>query len=230
MSKNYLSERERSARKVNYHLLHCVDLTEKEYPIIHAQRVPKHIKRLIGFNEVLTCKNPRATGVHFFIDDYQFERIWEHPERYLDRLREFPLVFEPDFSLYGAYPVPVQQWNHYRNQLIAAWLQAQGVRVIATPSWSDEESMSWAFDGIEEGAPVALSTVGVGHKANTAGFMRGIAVLQEMKHPSEAVVYGKMLPELRHHLEKHEIAYTHYLNGQAVRTAKLKESTCRVHS
>jgi len=230
MSKNYLTERERSARKVNYHLLRYVDLDPEGWPIIHAQQIPKHIKRLIGFNEVLTCKNPTATGVHFFIDDYQFERVWEQPERYVDKLLQFPLICEPDFSLYGAYPEPVQKWNHYRNQLIAAYLQAQGGTVIATPSWNGEESFEWCFTGIEEGAPVAISTVGVGHAANLGGFMRGVAVLYEQKKPGAAIVYGKMLDALRVHLEKHSIPYTHYLNGQAMRVKDSEERRCRAEN
>lgn len=30
----------------------------------------------IGFNYAKTCKRPEKKGVHFFLDDYQFNRLW----------------------------------------------------------------------------------------------------------------------------------------------------------
>lgn len=44
--------------------------------------------KLIGFNEVLSSKDCEC-GVHFYIDDYQFERIWNNPERYIEKLQKF---------------------------------------------------------------------------------------------------------------------------------------------
>ena len=40
-------------------------------------------KKLIGFNYAKTSKE-RNTGIHFYLDDYQFERIWNNPEEYVD--------------------------------------------------------------------------------------------------------------------------------------------------
>lgn len=34
--------------------------------------------RLMSFNEMKTADDEHA-GIHFFIDDYQFERIWRSP-------------------------------------------------------------------------------------------------------------------------------------------------------
>lgn len=68
--------------------------------------------------------------MHFFLDDYQFERFWRQPQRYLDALAKCPLVLGPDFSLYTDFPAPIQHWNHYRNQLLTAWLQHNGVCTI----------------------------------------------------------------------------------------------------
>jgi hypothetical protein len=68
-----------------------------EMPIINNDHyIPK---RFIGFNEAMTSKDNSA-GVHFFLDDYQFERIWKMPRRYADVLKKFSGVCSPDFSLY----------------------------------------------------------------------------------------------------------------------------------
>ena len=32
--------------------------------------------KLIGFNYMLTTEPEKGTGVHFYVDDYQFERVW----------------------------------------------------------------------------------------------------------------------------------------------------------
>lgn len=34
----------------------------------------------IGFNYAKSCKDPQHKGVHFFIDDYQFTRLWTNPD------------------------------------------------------------------------------------------------------------------------------------------------------
>lgn len=47
------------------------------------------ISEWIGFNYVLSDKEPQGKAVHFFIDDYQFERLWNNPEAYVDKLREY---------------------------------------------------------------------------------------------------------------------------------------------
>ena len=39
---------------------------------------------LSGFNYVLSTKR-RDAGVHFFLDDYQFERIWDDPMAYMGK-------------------------------------------------------------------------------------------------------------------------------------------------
>ena len=45
-----------------------------QLPILKATHtVPK---QLINFNDCISKKPDKDTGVHFYIDDYRFERIW----------------------------------------------------------------------------------------------------------------------------------------------------------
>lgn len=115
---------------------------------------------LIGFNYVLSTKR-RDAGVHFFIDDYQFERIWNEPQLYLPKLAEFSCVLTPDFSLYLDMPMAMKIWNIYRSRLIGQMCQDYGMNVIPTLSWAEPETFTFCFDGIEPGGTVAVSTVGV---------------------------------------------------------------------
>lgn len=72
---------------------------------------------LQGFNYAKSTPSDQKRGkrCHFFIDDYQFERVWQRPEKYLDVLRGYDCVLTPDFSLYMDMPDPMQEWNRYRS-------------------------------------------------------------------------------------------------------------------
>lgn len=103
----------------------------------------------------------------------------------------------PDFSLYTDFPAPLQRWNHYRNQLLTAWLQHNGVCAIPAASWSDEDSFRWCFDGIQPGGAVAVSTVGcLVHKDALQGLLEGVTELIRQIQPAEILVYGKTPPEM----------------------------------
>ncbi len=42
--------------------------------------------------------------MHFFLDDYQFERLWNSPREYVELLKQ--LCHRSDFSLYMDVPYP----------------------------------------------------------------------------------------------------------------------------
>lgn len=83
-----------------------------------------------GFNYALTETVPAGKGLHFFLDDYQFERVWASPDRYLDLLSRFDYVIAPDFSQYGDWPGALNLYNHYRKMWCAAYWQECGIRVV----------------------------------------------------------------------------------------------------
>lgn len=141
----FSNERMRTGQLVNWFLLDGLELTPAGYPVTQALSLPFGVDHLIGFNELLTCKHPENAGVHFFLDDYQFERFWRMPERYLYALEKCPLVIGPDFSLYTDFPAPIQHWNHYRNQLLTAWLQHNGV-------WSGSRTASFSATATTSGS------------------------------------------------------------------------------
>lgn len=115
---------------------------------------------LIGFNQAKTCKERGNKAVHFFLYDYQFERIWNRPDAYVDMLKQFKCIFSPDFSVYCDYPRALQIYNHYRKHWIGAYMQINGISVIPTIGWSNEDSFEWCFDGEPKGSAVAVSSVG----------------------------------------------------------------------
>ena len=145
---------------------------------------------LIGFNYALTSKD-KSAGVHFYVDDYQFERIWNEPERYIQVLKEYDCVLTPDFSLYMDMPYSMKIWNVFRSRLIGQMCQDAGLKVIPTVSWAEEATFDFCFDGLPEKAVLSISTVGVKNSPEALEIWRaGVTELIKRKQPKILLVYG----------------------------------------
>lgn len=115
---------------------------------------------MLGFKYAMTAET-YDVGIHFYIDDYQFERVWHSPGKYIDLLSKFQCILSPDFSLYLEMPMPLKIWNVYRSRLIGAYYQQHGIKVIPTVQWAEPETYAFCFEGIPKGSVVSISTVGV---------------------------------------------------------------------
>lgn len=150
----------------------------------------------IGFNYASGCKDRENKGVHFFIDDYQFERLWRNIDRYVDMLTQFKYVCSPDFSVYTDFPKALQIYNHYRKHWIAAYLQGFGCNVIPTIAWSDKESFDWCFDGEPIGGTVAVSSVGTQRNEECKQkFLEGFETMCERLQPANIIFFGHVPSE-----------------------------------
>ena len=135
-------------------------------------------------------------GIHFFLDDYQFMRLWNNPERYVYFLKKFNCVLSPDFSLYADYPTALQIYNHYRKHWLAAYWQMYGIEVIPTICWSDEKSFEWCFDGEPKHSTVAVSSIGTqNNKTAKELFLKGYNEMMKHLQPETVIFYGKVPEE-----------------------------------
>jgi hypothetical protein len=147
-------------------------------------------KDLIGFNYALTSKN-KDCGIHFYIDDYQFERVWNQPQSYIDKLSEFDCMLTPDFSLYTDMPIAMQIWNVYRSRLIGQIAQRNGMIVIPTVSWCREDSFAFCFDGLPKRATLSISTIGVKNDDYNFGLWKaGVDEMIKRLQPKTLLIYG----------------------------------------
>lgn len=162
---------------------------------------PTHFEQsceFIGFNYAANAKKREEKAVHFFLDDYQFNRLWQNIDRYVDMLSQFKYVFTPDFSTYTDFPKAIQIYNHYRKHWCGAYLQMLGVQIIPTISWSTPDSYEWCFDGEPEGGTVAVSSVGcMNGKAKRELFLSGYNAMIERLQPESIIFYGKVPDECR---------------------------------
>lgn len=171
------------------------ELTSKNnVPMLRATHsVPD---KLIPFNFALSSGYVEGY-VHFFIDDYQFDRVWRNPERYLPVLLKHKGVISPDFSLFIDMPVAVQRWNVYRNRVLAAYYANAGIDVIPCAGWGDERSYEFCFEGLPEYSTVAISTNGcLASKESLYYFEKGFERMLETLKPSAVLNYGRPVKKI----------------------------------
>jgi len=148
--------------------------------------------KMVSFVEAISQKNCFDGWVHFYLDDYKFERIWNRPKDYLRRLKKYEGVISPDFSLYRDMPLVMQTWNTYRNRAIGYWLSKNGIRVIPNVRWGDERTYEFCFDGLPQNSVVAVGTHGCVKRREDRGFFEnGFLTMLERIHPAEVIVYGR---------------------------------------
>mgnify|MGYP002623762682 CR=1 FL=1 len=153
----------------------------------------------IGFNYSKSISKQsirQANGIHFFVDDYQFERIWGSWKKYGAFLSQFNAVCTPDFSLYTDWPKAVQIFNHYRKHFIGAYLQELGVKVYPTIAWSDADSFEWCFDGEPKNATVVVSSIGTQNSISKKSlFLNGYNEMLKRLQPKTILFYGNIPAE-----------------------------------
>ena len=163
-----------------------------DFPIIApVHDVPK-VQQIIGFNEALTCRRPKERAVHFFLDDYQFQRVWKQPTKYVELLKRFEYVFAPDFSLYVDYPIVLQLYSKYRKHWCTAYWQANGIVVVPVINWVFDSSYDWCFDGEPKQSIVAVSSIGIANSERMIRMFRnGYEEMLKRLDPMKVMYFGK---------------------------------------
>lgn len=148
---------------------------------------------LQGFNYALKEQHPENIGVHFFLHDYQFERVWKYPDRYTDCLSKFAFVLSPDFSPYADIPKALKVFNVYRKMWCGRYWQEHGMTVIPTITWGNDEDLEWCLDGVPKHSTIAISTMGEGRWANFRALKANWQYILDKLEPDTILLYGKDL-------------------------------------
>lgn len=190
--------------KENLNRKSCVDVfnsflvKEAEYAgryeiprIESVSDIPEH---LIVFSKATACKDFN-NWVHFFEDDYMFERLWRDPEKYLELFKKYQGVILPDFSIYRDMPFVMQVWNIYRSRAIGTWLQKNDVKVIPNIRYGDRRTWKVSCDGISKGGTIAVGSHGtIKNAVDRQYFSEGLKYVIKTLNPENIVVYGT-IPE-----------------------------------
>ena len=195
-----VEEKQKNAETTQQRVANILNLEHAQFEGTGKYDIPEiepvydlpEIKEWIGFNYVLSDDEPEGKAVHFFIDDYQFERVWNNPEKYVDKLRRYVCVASPDFSPYGDMPLATQIFNHYRKHWVARYLQENGVTVIPTVRAStDERSLDFFLEGTPKNSIVVISNMWQKTDETKAYFQREYSLMMNTLNPCKVFVYGR---------------------------------------
>lgn len=199
----------------NFNVAHFETVGKYDVPILKPcnAELPEE---WVGFNYVKLAKNKAEKGLHFYVDDYQFERVWRSPLDYIDLVGKYQVTMTPDFSLYTDFPQAIQIYNHYRKMWLGALWQVYGFSVIPTIAWSDKESFEWCFDGVPKRSIVSVSSVGTQQSKETRKlFLQGWEKMLEVLEPSKVIFHGNIPSECKADII-HIKAYQDKLKGVTV--------------
>ena len=170
----------------------------KDLTLVHPYQIPQIDpclaipEKLVSFTEAMGRHAPDPTAwVHFYEDDYKFERWWKHPEKYFEHLSGFGGIISPDFSLYANMPAAQQIANTYKNYLLGAWAQHRGLPVIANVRLTTAQSISYALAGSPRHSTIALGLHGcIKDKDNRRQVMEEMRVICDFLDPAHILIYG----------------------------------------
>lgn len=166
-------------------------------PLVKKQDLSVPEIKLIACSDTRTNDNVenKKKGVHFFVDDYRFNGIYDNPERSLGKYSQYSFLLTPDFSTYADMKGWRQMESVAKNRWVGAFWQSKGLTVIPTVSWSTPSSYEYCFDGIEKGSNVAVGMIGCKRAKNA--FMRGYNEMLERIEPENIIVFGTPFPEMQ---------------------------------
>lgn len=176
----------------------CELVGDYEFPQIKPTQQTISKYELVPFNLAKSVEQKHKYYVHFYIDDYQFDRVWHAPEKYLEFLKQFKGVIAPDFSIYTDMPKIMQIWNCYKSRALTRYWQDNGITVIPNATWSDEQSFEWSFDSLPIGSTIAVSSVGcIKNPKALLNFCKGFLEMSKRLQPTNILFYGEIPESLK---------------------------------
>ena len=144
--------------------------------------------KIITFSDAMAKRTTDYEAwVHFYEHDIKFERLWNNPKAYINKLKKFKGIISPDFRLYRNMPLCMQIWNTYRSRALAVWLQNNGVEIIPNVRFNDERTYEFCFDGIEKNKTVAIGTHGCIKRRNDKEYFKaGLSELVKRLAPKKS--------------------------------------------
>jgi len=166
-------------------------------PLIKKQAVDVENISLIACSDTRSNDNETNTknGVHFFVDDYRFNGIYNNPEKSLRKYSQYAFLLSPDFSTYADMNLWRQLESVAKNRWCGCYWQEQGLTVIPTISWSTPRSYEFCFDGVEKNSIIAIGMIGC--KQNKKEFLRGYDYMLSKIEPEAIICFGTPFDEMR---------------------------------
>ena len=164
-------------------------------PIIKKQDIDVDKIQFLSYtNTKLNDTENLDKTVHFFTYDWKFEKVYEKAQTEVEKLSQYYCLLSPDFSIFTNMPLALQIESVFKNRWCGAYWQSQGLKVIPTVSWGDKNSFEFCFDGVEQGAIVAVCAY---YRENCEEeFMLGYNEMLEKIKPSMVLCYDEPFPKM----------------------------------
>ena len=209
-SNQLLTESHQALGPLNSVLCKGIEFTSRnQFPIVEpfSGTVPEilcSVHRLHKKPETLL----RDLCGHFFTTDSNFEAFWNYPFRYLRFLQRLRCVISTDFSLYTNMLLMQKLWNSFRNKLLSAFYQRNGINLIPAPSWGDLANIDLYMEGWPKESVIAVNSTGIGlDKRCRYIWLEGYHAMLEILKPIHIIRYGAYIEG-----ERQEIS-TYYQNN-----------------
>lgn len=165
-------------------------------PIVKNQEIDISNIKLLACSDTKTNdrEENKKSGVHFFVDDYRFNGIYDNPEKTLKKYSQYKFLLTPDFSAYADMNLWRQLESVAKNRWVGAYWQSKGLSVIPTISWGLSGSFEFCFDGVEKNGIVAVGTIGC--RKRKINFMLGYNEMLAKIQPSKIICFGKPFDEM----------------------------------
>ncbi len=165
-------------------------------PKIYVQSINLTGKKFVLINEICTVpKEKRGEYILlFYSDDVDFEKYYfrlQTDKRLLSFLQEFYAVVGLDFSTFPDIDENYNREAIKRNRRFCVYLQKNDSLCVYNAVWSGKETYSLAFDNIEKGSFVAVSTYRL-DVACMELFEDGYSELKKRIKPRKILCYGKI--------------------------------------
>ena len=187
---------------------------ELEIPVIKGiKNVPN---KLISFIDAMKNSTKDFNQwVHFYIDDFHFEKIWNRPKVFIKKLKKFNGVILPDFSIYRDMPLVMQYWNIYRSRAIGNFLQSNGIKVITNIRYGDERTYECACFGAPHKSIIAIGTNGTTQNRIDRSYIdKGFDHIVEILAPKIIVIYGGITKHIQEVCDTNRIKIVNFRNEQ----------------
>ena len=101
-----------------------------EIPTLRLDRQPQVVSiPFLAFGEQKRTHNMMGNGtLHFYVDDYRFRSVYDHPEKILAHNPRN--IVEPNFSLFNETPVAFGLQAIYKKRMVSRLMQENGLGVF----------------------------------------------------------------------------------------------------
>ena len=190
-----------SYRQHKYHQYTDANLTyDLEYGMPLLPAVNPNVERLIPWKP--SQKDYNGT-VHFYMDDEKFSAIATSPRKYIDAVKKYHHIIQPDFSHYPYWNYNIQRWSHFLRQWVAATWVFYG-QVIVIPNVhippNDDEQWNFYWAGLPQKSLLSISCMDASDYAKNPEsqdwFLKGIQKVIQKLNPLHIIYYGGEIKKL----------------------------------